>query len=232
MGDRSRARMAHATASVSLAVVVAADDLAAVVDDRRPTAEGIDRRLGVRVQVVRPDVARDQVEVVVQGPRPVLDLEQPVAGVRVGVRTAVHHLSAVHRKAARVLRVGPLVGHEEPQPPDGRVGDGIERIERPPVQLDPLVPDVVRRHGVLNRQQRNHLAAPEDDPALGGQHEPDVEEPSGEFRMPRLRLRHEIGVPLPRQRAERIGLGLCPALRCPGFFRLYTVPGLFVAVLG
>ena len=158
------------------------------------------------MQVVRPDVARDQVHVVVQCPRPVLDLEQAVADVRVRVRAPVDDLGAVHREAARVLRVRALVGHQEPEPADVGVGDRVERVEVAAVQLDPFVPDVVRCHRVLHRQQRHDLVVLEDDVALGAQDEPDVEEAPGELRMARLGLGHHERVPLPGQTAEIIGL--------------------------
>jgi len=87
------------------AVVVPPDNLPAVVDNERAAAERIDGDVGVGVQVIRPDIARDQVQVVVQGAGAVLHLEQAVADVRVRIRPTVDHLRAVHRQAASVLRI-------------------------------------------------------------------------------------------------------------------------------
>ena len=158
------------------------------------------------MQVVGADVAGDQVEVVVQRPGAVLHLEQAVAHVRVRVRAPVDHLGAVHGQAAGVLRVRALVRHQEAEPADLGVGHRVERVQVAAVQLDPPVPHVVRGHRVLDRQQRDHLVVPQDDLALGAEHEPDVEEPAGELGVARLGLPHHERVPLPRQRGQRVRL--------------------------
>ena len=158
------------------------------------------------MQVVGADVAGDQVEVVVEGARPVLDLEQPVGGVRVRVRAAVDDLRAVHRQAARVLGVGALVGHEEPQAAYFRVGNRVERVQVTAVQLDPFVPDVVRGHRVLDRQQRHYFMMPVDYFAVRAEDEADVEETPGEFGVAGFRLCHHEGVPLPGEPAQVIRL--------------------------
>src|SRR5215472_8631198 len=189
------------------AVVMAADDLPTVVDDRRSAAERVDRDVGLPVQVVGADVARDQVQVIIEGTRPVLNLEQAVADVRVRVRSAVDHLRAVHGKSAGVLRVRALVGLQEAEPPDLRVGHRVERVQVAPVQFDPLVPHVVRGHRVLDGQQRHDLVVLEDEVALGVEDEADVEEPPGEFGVAGLRLGHQERVPLPGQLAEVLRLG-------------------------
>src|SRR5262249_43713744 len=49
------------------ALVLPPDDLPSIVDPRRPPAERVDRDIGVCVQVIGADIARDQVHVVVQG---------------------------------------------------------------------------------------------------------------------------------------------------------------------
>ncbi len=59
---------------------------------------------------------------------------------------------------------------------------------------------------MLDRQERHHLVMPEDDLTFRAEHEADVEEPAGEFRMPGLRLGHQVHVPLPGQRAEVVRL--------------------------
>ena len=159
------------------------------------------------MQVVRADVACDQVQVVVEGARAILDLEQAVAGVRVRIRAPVNHLGAVHGEAARVFRVGALVGHQEPEPADFRVGYRVKRIQVTAVQLDPLVPDVVRCHRMLAREQRNDLVMPEDYLAVRAENKSDIEEAPGEFGVPGLRLGHQENVPLPGQRAKVVRLG-------------------------
>ena len=58
---------------------------------------------------------------------------------------------------------------------------------------------------MLDRQQRHDLVVTQDHLALGGQHEPDVEEAAGELGMAGLGLAHQVGVPLPGQRAEEVG---------------------------
>ena len=122
-------------------------------------------------------------------------------------RGAVDDLRAVHRQAARVLGIGPLVGHHDPEPPDLGVGHRIEGVERRAVQLDPAVVDVVRRDRVLHRQQRHHLVVAQHDLAVGVQHEADVEELAGELGVARLGLGHHEHAPLARQTAELVGLG-------------------------
>jgi hypothetical protein len=214
------------------AVVVPPDDLAAVVDHGRTTAEGVDRDIGISVQVVGADVAGDQVEVVVQRPGPVLHLEQAVADVRMRIRAPVHYLGAVHGQPAGVLRVRALVGHQEPEPADLGVGHRVERVQVATVQLDPLVPDVMRGHRVLDRQQRHHLVMPQDDLPFWVQDEADVEEAAGEFRVPGLGLAHQEHVPLPGQGAERVGLGSGDVDRAlPGERLVVQVENLVVEAL-
>ena len=122
-------------------------------------------------------------------------------------RGAIDDLRAVHGQAARVLGIGALVGHHDPEPPDLGVGDRIEGVERLAVQLDPAVVDVVRRDRVLDRQQRDQLVMAQHDLAVGVQHEADVEEAAGELGMARLGLGHHEHAPLARQPAELVGLG-------------------------
>src|SRR5215469_11877587 len=188
------------------AVGVPPDDLPAVVDDRRSASECVDRHVGVGMQVIGGDVAGDEVQVVVQGPCPVLDLEQAVAGVRVRVRPAVDDLCAVHGQSARVLRVRALVGHQETEPADRGVGHRVEGVQRAPVQGDPLVPHVVRGHRVLHGLQRHDLVVLQDDLAGRVEDEADVEEPTWELRVPGLRLAHHERVPLPGELAQVVGL--------------------------
>src|SRR5262249_9756531 len=84
--------------------------------------------------------------------------------------------------------------------------DRVERIKVTAVQLDPFVPDIVRGHRVLDREQRHDLVVFEDHLAVWADDESDVEEAPGELRMAGLRLRHQKGVPLPRELAEIVGL--------------------------
>jgi hypothetical protein len=61
---------------------------------------------------------------------------------------------------------------------------------------------------MLHRQQRHELVMGEHyGSVLGLNHEPDIEETARELRMTRLGLRDQIGVPLPSQPPEVVGLG-------------------------
>ena len=122
-------------------------------------------------------------------------------------RGAIDDLRAVHGQATRVLGIGPLVGHHDPEPPDLGVGHRIERVERLAVELDPAVIDVVRRDRVLDRQQRHQLVVTQDDRAVGVQHEAHVEEAARELGVARLGLGHHEHAPLARQPAQLVGLG-------------------------
>ena len=156
-------------------------------------------------QVVRADVRRDDVEVVVERARAGLHREGVARPMR--ERGAVDDLRAVHRESARVLRIGALVGHHDPEPPDLGVGHRVEGVERRAVELDPAVVHVVRRDRVLDRQQRHELVVAQHHLAVGVKHEADVEEAAGELGMARLRLRHHEHAPLARQAPELVGLG-------------------------
>ena len=189
------------------AVALLPDDLAAVVDDHRLAAEGVDRRLGLAGQVVRAHVGGEDVHVVVEGTGPVLDLEVVTRCSRVGNRRAVHHLSAVQGQSAGVLRIRTFVGHHDSEPAERGVDDGPERIEVAPVALDPPVVHIVGAHRVLDGEQRRRLVVGEDQLALVVEDEPDVEVPPRPFGMSGLGLTHEVHAVLPAQLAERLGLG-------------------------
>jgi hypothetical protein len=75
------------------------------------------------------------------------------------------------------------------------------------VQLDPAVPDVVRAHGVLDREQRRGLVVLEDHLALRVEDERVVEEDLREVGVLRLGLGDEVDAELARDLAEHLGLG-------------------------
>ena len=181
------------------------DHAALVVGDQGVPAEGVDRGLRVRGEVVGAEVRRDHVDVVVE--RAGARLHHEGVARPVGEGGAVDHLGAVHRQPAGVLRVRALVGHHDPEPPDLGVHHGVEGVERLAVQLHPAIPDVVRGHRVLDRQQRHQLVVAQDHLAGRVDHEADVEEAAGELRVPRLCLGHDEHVPLARQLAQALGLG-------------------------
>jgi hypothetical protein len=188
------------------AVLVLADDAAAIVEDEVAPAERVDRPRRVGRQEVRAGVRRDDVEVVVQRPRAALDLEELVARRRVGEARAVDHLGAVHRERPRVLGIRALVGEHAAEAADRRVGHGEERVEAAAAQLDPAVEDVVRAHRVLDREQRRGLVVLEDDVAVGIEDEGVVEEHLREVRVGRLRLGHHVDAELARDFAEHARL--------------------------
>src|SRR6266542_3326831 len=187
------------------AVAVLAHDTALVVNDHRLPTKSIDRQIGVLLEVVGRQVGRDDIEVVVQRPRTILNLEELVARVWVRVRSAVHHLGAVHRQAARVFGIRALVGHQHRESANLGVGNGEEGVERATVQLDPAVPDVVRRHRVLDRVERCQLVVLQDDFATRVDDEADIEEAIGERLVARLGLAHDEHVPVACQLAEIVG---------------------------
>jgi hypothetical protein len=189
------------------AVLVPADDPAAVVEDEAPAAEGVDRPLALGPQEVRAGVRGDDVEVVVERARLALDLEELVARRGVRIARAVDDLGAVHRQRAGVLGIGALVGHHHGEPADRGVDDREERLQAAPVELDPAIEDVVRADRVLDREQRRGLVVLEDDLALRVEDEADVEEHAREVRVLRLGLRDEVDVELARDLAEHVGLG-------------------------
>src|SRR5678815_857594 len=111
------------------AVVLAPDDAALVVDDEGPPPERIDGRGLLGEEVVGAHVGRDDVQVVVEGARAALDLEDLVAGGGMGIGGAVDDLGAVERQRAGVLRVRALVGHHDAEAADLRVDHGPEGLE-------------------------------------------------------------------------------------------------------
>ena len=80
------------------------------------------------LEKVSPHVRGDDIEVVVESAGTVLDLEELVSGMRVRIRSSIHHLSAVHREPARVLWVRSLVRHQDSQSADLGVRNGIEGV--------------------------------------------------------------------------------------------------------
>src|SRR5262245_16047844 len=186
------------------AVVLPAYDPSLVVDDERSPAEGVDGSGLLREQVVGPHVRRHHVHVVVEGAGAALDLEDLVTGRRVRIGRAVDDLGAVEGEGARVLGIRPLVRHHDAEPTDLGVRDRPERIELPAVLLDPPVVDVVRAHGVLDREERRDLVVLEDHPAARIDDEADVEEAVLQVGVPGLGLRHDKRVVLLRDLAERL----------------------------
>nr|WP_245431035.1 hypothetical protein [Rhodoplanes roseus] len=190
----------------AVGVALLADDLAAVVDDHRLAAAGVDAGLALRIEVVAADVGRHDVHVVLERAAAVGDLEEVVLGERGRQRGAVHHLGAVHGEAAAVLRIAPLHRHHDAEPADLGVGDRPKGLERAAVFLDPPVVDVVRRHRALHRQQRAELVVLEDDRAVRVDDEADVEEAVLPVRMAGLGLRHDVDVPLARELGDLVRL--------------------------
>ncbi len=188
------------------AVVLPPHDSPLVVDDEGAAAERVDRRRLLGEEVVGPHVGRHDVHVVVERPRAALDLEDLVAGRRMGIGGAVDDLGAVERQRPRVLRIRALVGHHDAEAADLGVGDRPERVEVASVLLDPPVVDVVRAHRVLDREQRRDLVVLQDHAAAWVDDEPDVEEAILQVGVPGLRLGHDERVVLPGDLAELFGL--------------------------
>ena len=82
-----------------------ADDAPLEVDNHRLPTKRVDRQVRVLLEEVRGQVGRDDIEVVVERPRAVLDLEKIVAGVRMRIGGAVHDFGAVQRQTAGVLGI-------------------------------------------------------------------------------------------------------------------------------
>jgi len=85
---------------------------------------------------------------------------------------------------------------------------------------------------VLDREQRHHLVVAENNLAVRAEDEADVEEAPRKLWMTRLRLRHQVRVPLPGQPAKVIGLGTRDVDRAfPGELLVVEVQNLVVEAL-
>src|ERR1700739_2495516 len=81
----------------AVGVALLADELAAIVDDHRLAAAGIDAEMpGFGIKVIAADVRRHDVHVVLERTRPVGNLEHVVLGERARHRGAIDDLGAVH----------------------------------------------------------------------------------------------------------------------------------------
>src|ERR1700688_624333 len=109
------------------------------------------------------------------------------------VRAAIHNLGAVERKRPRILGIGTLVSHHDPEPANLGIHNRPERIERESVLLHPPIEDVVRAYRVLYREEWRDLVVPKDDFAIGIDNETHVEKPILPVRMMGLSLTNHEG---------------------------------------
>src|SRR5436853_398138 len=80
-----------------------ADNAAFVVDARRLAAKRVDRQIGVLLEVIRCEIRRNDIKVVVECAGAVLDLEEFVTRMRVRIRGTIDHFGTVHGQATRVF---------------------------------------------------------------------------------------------------------------------------------
>src|SRR5690242_16421212 len=93
------------------------------------------------------------------------------------IRAAINNLGAVERKRPRVLRIGTLVSHHDPESADLGIYNRPESIERKTVLLHPPVEDVVRAYRMLHREEWRDLVVLKDNFAIWIDNEAYIEKP-------------------------------------------------------
>src|SRR6266404_3779244 len=93
------------------------------------------------------------------------------------VRAAINNLGAVECKRPRILRIGSLISHHDPEPANLSIHNRPESIERESVLLHPPVEDVVRTYRMLHREEWRNLVVPKDDFSLWIDNEAYIEKP-------------------------------------------------------
>src|SRR5882757_4017323 len=112
------------------------------------------------------------------------------------ISAAINDLGAAECERPRILRIGTLVRHHDPEPSNLSIHNRPESVEREPVLIHPPVKDVVRAYRMLHGKQRRNLVVPKDDFALWVDNESYVEKPVFPVWMVRFGLTRHKGVVL------------------------------------
>src|SRR5215471_13594610 len=106
-----------------------ADDGTSVVYNHRLAAAGVDWHLAVSIEVIGRKAGREDVEIVLERPGPIRNLEGVALRKRRRQRAAVHYLGAVHGEAAAVFGVVAFHRHHDAEPADHSIGHRPEGVE-------------------------------------------------------------------------------------------------------
>src|SRR6202022_3155203 len=153
-----------------------------IIHDHRLSSESNERSVRFMSEEVAGGVGRNHVAGVVQRARPILNLPKTIRHIRLRVGGPVEDFCIIHGQAAGSLRERSFHTDDTADATDLGVDYGKESVQPIAVELDPLVPHIVRHGGVL-ASKNLELIVLVNDFTIGGNDEGAIEEFPGELGM-------------------------------------------------